>query len=91
MPSPIGLVSRLRRLLAVVAPAVIVTIAVLLTATTTFAQAEKRGDPAEKKSKNYSIPWVVTVLCLAGLVVPVAMATQRKWEMPFEDDDEDEK
>ena len=87
MPSHIGLISRLRRFIAVVGPAVIVTVAVLLTAGTALAQAEKK-EPAEKKSKNYSIPWVVTVLCLAGLVVPVAMATQRKWEMPFEDDEE---
>jgi hypothetical protein len=82
MPSPIGLVSKLRRLAAVVATAV-----VLLSTTTSFAQAAKKEEP-EKKTKNYSIPWVVTVLCLAGLVVPVAMATQRKWEMPFEDDEE---
>jgi hypothetical protein len=85
MPSPVGLVTTFRRLAAVVA-----TAAVLLTATVSFAQAAKKEEPAPK-SKNYSIPWVVTVLCLAGLVVPVAMATQRKWEMPFEDDDEDQK
>jgi len=85
MPSPVGLVTTFLRLAAVVAAA-----AVLLTANVSFAQAGKKEEPAPK-SKNYSIPWVVTVLCLAGLVVPVAMATQRKWEMPFEDDDEDEK
>jgi len=80
----------LRRLSAVAAVA-----AVLLTATFASAQAKpsataanKKGDPLEKKSKNYSIPWVATIACLAAIAVPVAMATRRKWDMPFEIDDE---
>jgi hypothetical protein len=73
--------------------AVAVAAAMLLTATAAFAQnsAVNKKDPQEEKgAKNYSIPWIATLLGLAAIVAPVAMATRRKWDMPFEND-EDEK
>jgi len=83
MPSFVAALTAVRRLAAVV-----VATALLFTASTALAQAGKKDDPVEKKAKNYSIPWVVTLLCLAGIVTPVAMATRRKWEVPTEEDEE---
>jgi hypothetical protein len=81
--------SWLRRLATVATTAV-----VLLTAALAHAEAQPTGTskdaPAGPASKNYSIPWVATIMGLAAIIVPVAMASRRKWEMPFEDE-EDEK
>jgi hypothetical protein len=87
MPSLPRLFRSLRRGLSVVAAA-----AVLLAATTVFAQsdkdAEKKDPAAAKEPKNYSLPWIATLLGAAAIVAPVVMATQRKWEMPFDDEEE---
>jgi hypothetical protein len=87
MPSSHRTFVVLRRLPAAVA------VAIVLTATTiTFAQAEptaaRKDGPPPSATKNYSIPWVATMLGLAAIIAPVAIATRRKWEMPFPEDEE---
>jgi phosphate/sulfate permease len=82
MPSLAAALTTVRRLIAVVA-----TTAVLFSASAALAQSDKKDDAAEKKSKNYSIPWVITLLSLAIFAAPVAIATQRKWEVPTDDDE----
>jgi hypothetical protein len=74
----------LRRLSAAATAAV-----VLFSATTLFGQSSAK-EKVEKTPKNYSIPWIITLAGMAGIAVPVGMATRRKWELPFEGE-EDEK
>ena len=47
-----------------------------------FAQGKNRK-AEEKPTKNWSVPWFLTLVCFGGLVAPVCVAAKRQWDLPF--------
>lgn len=62
--------------------------ALLVVASVAFASESARAQGKGKKveeppTKNWSIPWFLTLVCFAGLIAPVCVAARRQWDLPF--------
>ncbi|MGC3967165.1 MAG: hypothetical protein QM775_07280 [Pirellulales bacterium] len=87
MPAARRTLSSLRRNLATIMAAVVLTLA--LSSGAAFAQGKNAKEPEGPPPKGYTIQYMFTIVVVLMIVAPMCWPAMRRWDLPFHGQDEE--